>query len=295
MVAPLACVGGVTTWVAGHIGDLATLGLGDEGVETYVVADPLRLRQVLVNLLSNAIKYNREGGEIRVSWHSREDRCSVSIQDDGVGIAPEYIERLFEPFNRLGAEHSKVEGTGIGLVLSRRLAELMNGQLRIESTVGVGTNVTLTLVRSEVANEVEASISPPSQHGKLEGTLRVLYAEDNEVNVEIVRQVLGYRPCVEFDTASNGSEAFRKARTQLPDLLLVDMNLGDMTGLELAKALQSDSTTAGIRLVALSADALPEQIALAMANGFDAYLTKPVDFRELLNVVDGRAPRRARH
>lgn len=293
MVLPIARASNVKTWVAGDAGDLVTRGFDDAGDIAAVLADPLRLRQVLVNLLSNAIKYNRSGGEVRISWQVSDMRCMVAIEDDGVGISPEHLARLFEPFNRLGAEHSKVEGTGIGLVLSRRLTELMSGELRVESSVDVGTKVTLTLDRSEEADAIEDSMSPPSQHGALDRPLHVLYAEDNEVNVEIVRQVMTYRPSVVFDTAANGAEAFRKARMCTPDLLLVDMNLGDMTGLELARALQSDPTTAGIRLVALSADALPEQIAVAVANGFEAYLTKPVDFRQLLNVVDGRAPRRS--
>ncbi len=293
MVVPLARSNGIKTWVAGHAGDLVTRGLDDGGVsEVAVLADLLRLRQILVNLLSNAIKYNRPGGEIRISWQVSDVRCTISIEDDGAGIPPEKLERLFEPFNRLGAENSKVEGTGIGLVLSRRLADLMGGTLEITSRVDVGTNAVLTLARSEVADEQEPG-TPPSQHGALDRTQHVLYAEDNEVNIAIVRQVMTFRPAIVFDTAESGAEAFRKARQTRPDLLLVDMNLGDMTGLELAKALQEDPSTAGIRLVALSADALPEQINAAMDAGFDDYLTKPVNFRELLNVVDGKRDRRS--
>jgi len=290
MVVPLATAVGVKAWISGRRGDLVSRQTDDEaGIS--VVADRVRLRQVLVNLLSNAVKYNRPGGEVRVSWQASDDRCELRITDDGFGIAPDKLERLFEPFNRLGAENSKIEGTGIGLVLSRRLVELMRGELRIDSVVDRGTEASVTLACSHDVPERPGFRSPPSQHGLLDESLRVLYAEDNEVNVEIVRQLTKLRPSVVFDVAENGAAAFHKARRDQPQLMLVDMNLGDMTGIELAQALRSDPSTAGIRLVALSADALPEQIDAALAMGFEDYLTKPIDFRELLNVLDGRRNR----
>ena len=293
MVGPLAAAAGVTTWIAGYEGDLVTRGLG-ESDEVTAIADRVRLRQVLVNLLSNAVKYNRRGGEVRIGWQICDDRCELFVRDDGPGISPDKLQQLFEPFNRLGAEKTRVEGTGIGLVLSRRLVELMHGQLRIESSVGLGTTGVLTLECSAESEERPMGMAPPSQHGDLETKLHVLYAEDNEVNIEIVRQVVRFRPSVVFDTADSGAAALQKARRQRPDLILVDMHLGDMTGLELAEALRRNPATAGIRLVALSADALPEQIDAAMAMGFEDYLTKPVNFRELLNVLDGRRTRRSR-
>ena len=291
MVMPLATAAGVRTWVFGPEGeDLVSWATGDRS-EIFVLADLVRLRQVLVNLLSNAVKYNRPGGEVKVSWQVREERCDLRITDDGLGMAPEKLARLFEPFNRLGAENSKVEGTGIGLVLSRRLAELMHGELRIASRLGRGTEATVTLACSYDEPAKVGGLPPPSQHGLLDETLSVLYAEDNEVNVEIVREVVKLRPSVAFDVAESGAVAFHKARRDQPQLMLVDMNLGDMTGIELAQALHADPATAGIRLVALSADALPEQIDAALAMGFEDYLTKPVNFRELLDVLDGRRNR----
>jgi len=254
----------------------------------WVLADKLRMRQVLVNLLSNAVKYNRIGGTVTVSWQGDDERGSVRIEDSGLGMTTEKLERLFEPFNRLGAENSKIEGTGIVLVLSRRLVELMQGELRIESEAGRGTEVSLTLVSSHDAPRPARSPLPPSQHGPLDEALRVLYAEDNEVNVEIVRQLTKLRPSVIFDVAQNGATALDKAFLDQPQLMLVDMNLGDMTGIDLARALRADPATANIRLVALSADALPEQIDAALAMGFEDYITKPIDFRQLLNVLDGR-------
>lgn len=287
MVLPLAGLVGVNTWISGRQGDFVTLGMDDDE-EVTVLADRVRLRQVLVNLLSNAVKYNRPGGEVRVGWQIYEDRCEIFVKDDGLGMTPDKIEQLFEPFNRLGAENSKIEGTGIGLVLSRRLMELMHGALRLESGQEQGTTAYLTLRCSQARPEKSVGLPPPSQHGDFDSTLRVLYAEDNDVNVEIVRQVVRLRPSVVFDTAESGSAAFAKARRDQPDLILVDMHLGDMTGFDLALTLRSDPATAHIRLVALSADALPEQIEAALAMGFEDYLTKPVNFRDLLNVLDGR-------
>ena len=285
MVAPLAATVGVKTWVSGLEGAPASRR-AEAGIS--VVADRVRLRQVLVNLFSNAVKYNRAGGEVRVSWRASDDFCDLRITDNGIGIAPDKLGQLFEPFNRLGAESSKIEGTGIGLVLSRRLVGLMQGELRIESEAGRGTEVSLTLVSSHDAPRPARSPLPPSQHGPLDEALRVLYAEDNEVNVEIVRQLTKLRPSVIFDVAQNGATALDKAFLDQPQLMLVDMNLGDMTGIDLARALRADPATANIRLVALSADALPEQIDAALAMGFEDYITKPIDFRQLLNVLDGR-------
>jgi PAS domain S-box-containing protein len=252
----------------------------------WVLADKVRMRQVLVNLLSNAVKYNRIGGSVTVSWEGDRATGSVRIEDSGLGMTSEKLERLFEPFNRLGAEKSNIEGTGIGLVLSRRLVELMEGDLLITSTLGFGTVATLVLKATEEPSIRLGLQSPPSQHGSLGGTLRVLYAEDDEVNVELIRQVVALRPTVDLSVATNGAKALEMARRDPPDLMLVDMNLGDMTGLELASALLDSPQTAGLRLVALSADALPEQISATLAAGFETYLTKPVDFRKFLDVID---------
>jgi PAS domain S-box-containing protein len=264
---------------------------GQDAEPPWVLADPVRLRQILVNLLSNAVKYNRRGGHVAVSWKHQQGRCHLGIVDTGPGMTPEKLARLFEPFNRLGAEKSKVEGTGIGLVLSRRLAELMDGELVVDSVVGRGTIATIILQTSKVPGKPAATLAPPSQHGALDASVSVLYAEDDEVNAELVRQVARLRPSVALRVADCGGAALTMAQQDPPDLMLIDMNLGDMTGTELARALQNRALTRGIRLVALSADALPEQIASALASGFDDYLTKPIDFRRLLDVFDGK-PRR---
>jgi PAS domain S-box-containing protein len=285
MVVPLASAGAVDMAIA-------VVDEGFEGEQVAVSADRVRLRQVLVNLLSNAVKYNRPGGEVRVRWEVRADRCAMSVTDNGLGMTPDKLRRLFEPFNRLGAESSKVEGTGIGLVLSRRLAESMGGELHIDSSQH-GTVAWLTLPCSIAAQEKPDGLAPLSQHGDLDTPMTVLYAEDNEVNVELVRHIVNLRPSIVLDIAENGATALHKARRNPPDLLLLDMSLGDMSGMQVSRALRADAHTAGIRLVALSADALPEQISAAMAAGFEDYLTKPIDFRDLLDVFDGKRGKRA--
>jgi CheY-like chemotaxis protein/anti-sigma regulatory factor (Ser/Thr protein kinase) len=255
--------------------------------EPWVRADRVRLRQVLVNLLSNAVKYNRRGGSVRVGWRRQGGTWQLRVTDTGVGIAPQKLARLYEPFNRLGAEKSKVEGTGIGLVLSLRLVESMQGQLRVDSASGQGTVASVVLNACEASGAPARAARPPSQHGALDGALNVLYAEDNEVNAELVRQVTRLRPSVHLRIAGSGASALAMAQADPPDLMLVDMNLGDMNGLQLARSLRQVPSGNTIRLVALSADALPEQIDAARANGFEDYLTKPIDFRALLNVLDG--------
>jgi PAS domain S-box-containing protein len=252
----------------------------------WVVGDPVRWRQVIVNLLSNAVKYNHQGGQVTLSYRVDTDVCTVRVADTGVGIAADQLERLFEPFNRLGAEKSGVEGTGIGLVLSRRLTELMGGTLRIDSEVGHGTTATLTLQRTRRPPPAPHTDAAPRAHAPVGAPIDVLYAEDDPVNAELVRQVLRLRPGVTLRVADCGARALAMARERVPDLMLVDMNLGDMTGLQLTRRLREDPALRHVRLAALSADALPQQIAETMANGFERYLTKPVNFLELLRLVD---------
>ena len=282
MVSPLVTEAGVEVFVASPGRETR------ERVEqVWVKADRVRLRQVLVNLLSNAVKYNRPGGSVSLSWSVRGAKIEVRVVDTGYGIPADKLAKLFEPFNRLGAEASKVQGTGIGLVLSRHLSEMMGGALELESRLGQGTTARLTLRLGDPPNDVP-NLPANTQSGGATGVqqLSVLYAEDNEVNAELVRQLVTLRPAVRLRVASNGAQALELARSDPPDLLLVDMNLGDMTGAQLARELRHSRTTREIPLVALSADALPAQIEAAMRMGFEAYLTKPVNFRQLLAVLD---------
>jgi PAS domain S-box-containing protein len=279
MVSPLATAHAVTL----------TLDIGDAQASIWTQADRVRLRQVLVNLLSNGIKYNQRGGAVRVSCVATADtppHWRVQVADTGRGIAPERLAHLFEPFNRLGAEASGVDGTGIGLVLARRLAELMHGTLRVDSAPGHGTVATLELRRADRPVVTLPEGAAASSPAPLDGAFDVLYAEDNEVNVELVRQVFALRPGILLRVAGSGRAALALAAARPPDLLLVDMNLGDMGGLDLLEALRADPRTAGVPLVAVSADAMPEQIRRARDAGFRDYVTKPIDFAVLLRVVD---------
>jgi len=290
MVSPLVTKAGVEVFLAdelpasnaGSRGDAASVPPAD----VWVSADPVRLRQVLVNLLSNAVKYNRPGGRVALTWKRSRQECEILVTDTGQGIPADQLAGLFQPFNRLGAESSAVEGTGIGLVLSRQLTEMMGGTLTVTSTFGVGTCASLKL-------DVAAAPSPcadPAGLAHAEArpapTLSVLYAEDDEVNAELVRQLVAMRRGVTLRVATDGATALAIARADPPDLMLVDMNLGDMTGIELARELRRDRATRDVRLVALSADALPEQIRAAMACGFENYLTKPINFEAVLGVLD---------
>ena len=267
---------------------------GDHGLALHVQADRLRLRQILVNLLSNAVKYNRPGGRVTTrSWHERGpdgEEIAIEISDTGRGLTPEQCTHLFEPFNRLGAESTGVEGTGIGLVIVRRLAELMGGRIEVSSELGVGSRFVVWLPQAELPPAPAASMAEPlTISGTLQGedgAYTVLYAEDNKVNVALIRQVLALRPACRLLVAYSGAEAIELARRHLPDLLLLDMHLGDMSGFDVAQALEQDPATAGIPRVALSADAMPDTMHRAKATGFAAYLTKPLDVMALLRCLD---------
>ena len=259
-----------------------------------VQADPMRLRQVLVNLLSNAVKYNRAQGSVspRV-WREGND-VAIAIDDTGLGLSAEQQAHLFEPFNRLGAERTGIEGTGIGLVIVRRLLEAMHGRLEVHSREGEGSSFIAWLPSATPAAAAQATAqadpsTTPTPAAANEPRLVVLYAEDNEVNIELVRQVLQLRPSCELHVATSGAEALVMAHTLVPDLFLLDMHLGDMTGFELADQLKQDATLRDIPRIAFSADAMPDQIHRARAHGFVGYLTKPLDVEALLDCVDERA------
>ncbi len=262
---------------------------GNWGPALHVCADRLRLRQILVNLLSNAVKYNRPGGRVMTrSW--REDgQIAIEVSDTGRGLTPQQCTHLFEPFNRLGAESTGIEGTGIGLVIVRRLIELMGGRIEVSSELGVGSRFVVWLPVAEAPPAPEAPPDPITISGTLQGddgAYTVLYAEDNEVNVTLIRQVMALRPSCRLLVAYSGAEAIELARRHLPDLLLLDMHLGDMSGFDVAEALDRDESTASIPRVALSADAMPDTLHMAKARGFAAYLTKPLDVVALLRCLD---------
>ncbi len=253
-----------------------------------VMGDATRVTQILTNLLSNAVKYNVEGGRIHVSSrHVGAERVEISVTDTGMGMTPEQLAQLFQPFNRLGRERStQQEGTGIGLVIAQRLAELMGGSLHARSVTGQGSSFFLTLpgvIDPDTVRSDLVGLDTPSAdyHRRI-----VHYVEDNETNVEVMRGILAQRPQVQMEVSINGLDSLPAMRLLRPDLILLDMHLPDISGLELLRHLKADPRMLGIPVVVVSADALAQQIDAALEAGASHYLTKPVSVAELLGVVD---------
>jgi PAS domain S-box-containing protein len=252
-----------------------------------VKGDATRVKQILTNLLSNAVKYNIDGGRIHVSARAvARDTVEITVTDTGLGMTAHQLAQLFQPFNRLGRERSTMEGTGIGLVISQRLAELMGGALRARSTAGEGSSFVLTLPRAETPVGEAPPAPQPVAAGSNYHQRTVHYVEDNETNVEVMRGILSRRPQVQLDVSVTGLDGLASIRQRRPDLILLDMHLPDIDGMELLRHLKADAKTADIPVVVVSADALPAQIEIAMQAGAQQYLTKPVSVNQLLAVVD---------
>jgi CheY-like chemotaxis protein/anti-sigma regulatory factor (Ser/Thr protein kinase) len=254
----------------------------------WVRGDRVRLRQVLVNLLGNAVKYNRRGGWVEVSAQAAGAGVRIAVRDSGRGLSAAQRAQLFQPFNRLGAEATAVEGTGLGLVIVRELVELMGGAIEVDSEPGVGTTFTLTLPRAEappraapVAPAPTGQAAPPSAQRRT-----VLYIEDNPSNVALVREIATLRPALDLHVARDGRSGLAAARAARPALILLDINLPDIGGFEVLRALRADPALAGIPCVALSANAIPAEIERARQAGFTDYLTKPIRVDALLRLFD---------
>ena len=252
-----------------------------------VVGDSTRVKQILTNLLSNAVKYNVDGGRIHIASRlAGAEQIEVSVTDTGLGMTPEQMEQLFRPFNRLGRERTALPGTGIGLVISRRLAELMGGTIRVKSMPGEGSSFILRLPRAVDPDTVRSSLDafdavPTDYHRRV-----VHYVEDNETNVEVMRGILAQRAQVTLEVSVTGLDGLAAMRMHRPHLVLLDMHLPDISGLELLRHLKADPATASIPVIAVSADATAQQIDAALDAGAVRYLTKPVDVTELLAAVD---------
>lgn len=256
--------------------------------ERYIVADRQRLQQVLLNLFSNAMKYNDEGGTVRVACEEVESgRVRIAVTDSGRGIAPAMMERLFKPFDRLGAEHTGIEGTGLGLALSHRLVEAMGGTLVANSTVGHGTTFTIELQLAEgqtARNDAEPAAVVEPDAADVHGT--ILYIEDNLSNLRLIERVVARRPRVTLLSAMQGSRGLELARDHAPALIVLDLHLPDMPGDEVLARLLADPAMKTIPVVILSADATAGRIARLLEQGARAYLTKPLDVRQLLVLID---------
>jgi signal transduction histidine kinase/ActR/RegA family two-component response regulator len=254
-----------------------------------VQADRQRLRQIILNLVANAVKYNRNGGRVTLSCGTVDGgRVRLMVRDTGPGISADQIGRLFEPFERLSADTGAVEGTGLGLAIARGLAEAMGGVIGVESVVGAGSTFWVELPAASapfsLPEAVELARSAPKDEPR--ATATVLYIEDNQPNVELVQHILGFRPGVTLLTAPDGASGVRIARRYQPHLILLDLNLPDLQGDEVLARLRADERTAAIPVVMISADATPGQIDCLIAAGAQTYLTKPLDVKRLLAIVD---------
>lgn len=254
-----------------------------------VRADAAALEQVVLNLVSNAIKYNRPEGQVSLSFSS-EDRSVIRVEDTGRGMTDSEMGRLFEPFNRLSAQHSKVPGHGLGLTITRKLVESMDGELKVESTRGVGSIFSVYLPEanpSRVDTAETLSLELPSGPASPEER-SVLYVEDDEVNKLLMEQVFLTQPGWVLRTVGTGAEGLRSAVEDRPQLILLDLNLPDMTGIEVRRALRADRRTRGIPCVAVSADAMPGQVRKVLAEGFEEHWAKPLDLPLLLKRLKER-------
>ncbi|MBL0156188.1 MAG: PAS domain S-box protein [Bryobacterales bacterium] len=257
----------------------------------FVYADRTRLKQVLINLLANAIKYGEAHGTVLVDFaNSTPERVRVSVRDTGEGLSPEKLMQLFQPFNRLGQERSAEPGTGIGLVMSKRLVELMGGVIGVESTVGVGSVFWFELRSSDdpqlVAEEAQAAMVVPTQAPNGAPMRTLLYVEDNPANLKLVQQLIARRPDIRLLSAIDGSLGIQLARIHHPDVILMDINLPGISGIEALRILREDEATAQIPVVALSANAMPRDIEKGLRAGFFRYLTKPIKLNVLMATLE---------
>ena len=256
----------------------------------FVDGDRTRVKQVLVNLLSNAIKYNKADGTVVVDCIANfPGRIRIDVTDTGAGLPPEKVAQLFQPFNRLGKEHSVEEGTGIGLVMTKRLVELMGGDIGVESTVGEGSvfwfELNLSAEPQAAAGLSERAVVAPAQAHADAPLHTLLYVEDNPANLMLVEDIIARRPDIRLSSAPDALTGIKLARATQPDVILMDINLPGMSGLQALQILAADPATAHIPLVALSANATPREIEKGLAAGFFRYLTKPIKVDEFMETL----------
>jgi len=257
----------------------------------YAHVDRTRVKQVLINLLSNAVKYNREHGTVEVTCTCTPERLRISIRDSGAGLSPEQLLQLFQPFNRLGQENGAEEGTGIGLVVTKQLIELMGGTISVESTVGLGSLFQIELIRDVTPHLAAGNTMPRelSAHAHEDANLTrrtLLYVEDNPANLMLVEQIIEGHPQLRMLSARDGNAGVAFARAHLPDVILMDVNLPGISGIEAMAILRKDPATQHIPIIALTANAMLRDIKNGLEAGFFRYLTKPIKINEFLNALE---------
>ncbi|OZY84768.1 hybrid sensor histidine kinase/response regulator [Cellvibrio mixtus] len=259
---------------------------------TYVVADNVRVKQVLLNLLSNAVKYNHVGGEVEVRLDMQDgQQLRISVRDTGRGIPLQRQNEVFQPFNRLSAENSNIEGSGVGLVITKQLVEMMKGVLDFVSAEGQGTTFWIDFpVATEWNDEPIKKASTHKDYApatlNVKRHCKVLYVEDNPTNVRLLQQIFERYPQLSLEIAEEAFLGIYKARSINPDLVILDINLPGMDGYEVLSVLKNDPTTSFIPVIGLSANAMPYDIERGRNAGFFDYLTKPVDIHKLIDVFN---------
>ena len=286
-------VGDVISEVVRLAGSLAAthhVALQVSAPEEYLVhADRRRLKQVLVNLVSNAIKYNRANGRVTLRSESMGERVRVSVMDTGIGIAADRLTDLFTPFDRLGAESTTIEGTGLGLVVSRALVLAMNGAIGLHSELGVGSTFWIEL---PIVSETARYESGGTARAAGKRPPRVLCVEDNASNARLIEILLVRQRGMQVTFADTGTRALELAFADPPDLVLLDLNLPEISGLDVLRALRSDARTRTAHIIVVSADAMPEHVAAVRAAGADDYITKPYYINDLITAVNRLLERR---
>jgi signal transduction histidine kinase/CheY-like chemotaxis protein len=257
----------------------------------FVKADRTRVKQVLINLLSNAIKYNKAGGTVDVHYvTSTPGRIRICVKDTGEGLTPDKLAQLFQPFNRLGQEANVEEGTGIGLVVAKRLIEWMGGAIGVESTVGKGSvfwiEMDLTVEPQIDIGDAETSDLAPMPVQADAQSRTLLYVEDNPANLMLVEDLIARRPDIRLLSARDGTSGIEIARASRPDVILMDINLPGISGINALRILADDPATAHIPVIALSANAMPRDIEKGLEAGFFRYLTKPIKVNEFMDTLD---------
>ncbi len=257
----------------------------------FVVADRVRLRQVLINLISNAIKYNKPNGTVTVACEAgvSRDMVVIKVTDTGIGIPLNSLDELFEPFNRLKAEGTGIEGTGIGLALTQKLIHLMNGEISVETDEGKGSTFSVHLPQGQAPGDsipdsskvdVQGNTAPSSK------TFNFLYIEDNPMNMSLVKQVFDGEPHINLLTATDGIHGFEMIKEHQPDLILLDMNLPGLHGRDVFRKMKTIEILKDIPVIALSAEAMEQDIQKTLDLGIKSYLTKPININELLKTVN---------